>query len=171
MNANQARTECHSRDTRPFELSRSLSVWWAQKICRPGFVFIRVNWPFVSQHESLPFEPRMFEIEDDSDRKCGDSEIVEHLPAFMIRNPVNRLRVDDQLPLHYQIRNILSDQLTLIQHAMPFLLRVSNPAQPKLHAKTILINLLVQPVAPNVQNFNGAANDCVNLSAESIRVY
>jgi hypothetical protein len=46
---------------------------------------------------------------------------------------------------------------------MPFLLRVRNPAQPKLHAKTILINLLVQPAAPNVQNFNRAANDRVNL--------
>src|SRR3954468_21466552 len=170
MNANQAQTECHSRDTRPFELSRSFSVWCAQRI-RPGLVFIRASCPLVSQDKSLPFESRVFEIEDDSHRNCGDSEIVEHLPAFMIRNPVNRLRVDDQLPLHYQIRNILSDQLALIQHAMPFLLRVRNPAQPKLHKDNSHIPSRAAPGPEHSELRWRSQRPRKPLSGGSIRVY
>jgi hypothetical protein len=31
----------------------------------------------------------------------------------MVRDPVNRLRVDDQLPIDHKIGNILSDQFPL----------------------------------------------------------
>jgi hypothetical protein len=68
----------------------------------------------------------------------------------MISDPVDCLRVDDQLVLNDKIRNILSDQFALVQHLMSFLLVVGNTAQAKLHAETIFINLLVQPVSTNV---------------------
>src|SRR6267142_812046 len=76
----------------------------------------------------LPFEPCMLKIENDADRQSSDAEIVEHLPTLKVRNPVDCLGVNDQLLLDDEIGNILSNQLALIQHPMPLLLRVRNTA-------------------------------------------
>ena len=128
----------------------------------PRFAFVRVR-PISGQHESLPFEARVLRIEDYADRKRGDSEVVKHLSPFVVRDPIDCLRVHDQLFLHYEVRNVLSDQFPFIQDAMSLLLGVRNAAQAKLHAQAILINLLMQSMSANVENLDGAANNPIDF--------
>ena len=91
-------------------------------------------------------------------RKTGDAEVIQHLPALMVGNALDRLRVNDQLLLHHKIGDIFSHDLTFIQDAMPLLLRVWDASQPELHTKAVLINLLVQTMSSNVQDFDCAAD-------------
>src|SRR5437764_2820462 len=82
----------------------------------------------------------------------------------MVRNALDRLRVEDQLPLHYKIGDIFSHDLTFIHDPMPLLLRVWNASQPELHTKAVLINLLVQTMSSNVQDFDCAATTAYTSS-------
>lgn len=74
-----------------------------------------------------------------------------------------RLYVDDQLLLDNKIRDILAHQLAFIQYSVSLLLGVRDTAQAKLHPKTILIDLFVQPMSAHVQNLDGAANYSIYL--------
>ena len=105
----------------------------------------------------------MFEIEDDSNRQRSNTEIIQHLYAVVLSDPIDCLCVDDQLLLHNKIRNILPDQLAFVQHAMAFLLGVGDIAQAELNAETILINLFVQAMSANVQDFDRAAHYRIHL--------
>ena len=67
----------------------------------PRFAFVRVR-PISGQHESLASAARVLKIEDYADRKRGDSEVVKHVSAFVVRDPIDCLRVHDQLFLHYE---------------------------------------------------------------------
>src|SRR5207237_10113294 len=91
-------------------------------------------------------------------RKSGDADVVQHLLALMLRNALDRLRVNDQLLLRDKIGYIFSHDLTFIHDAMPLLLRVWDASQPELHTKAVLINLLVQTMSSNVQDFDCAAD-------------
>src|SRR5438874_4137431 len=91
-------------------------------------------------------------------RKTGDAEVIQHLPALMVRNALDRLRVNDQLLLRDKIGNIFPHDLTFIHDPMPLLLRVGDASQPELHTKAVFINLLVQTVSSNVQCFDCAAD-------------
>src|SRR6266403_5911423 len=75
---------------------------------------IRVSSRFFSQDQSLPLQPRVLEVQNNADRKTGDAEVVQHLAALMVRNALDRLRVKDQLLLHYKIGDIFSRDLTFI---------------------------------------------------------
>ena len=75
-------------------------------------MFIRVHSRFLGQDQSLPFEPRMLEVQDHPDRQSGDSEIILHLSSFVICDPLDGLGIHDQFALHRKVRNILSDDLT-----------------------------------------------------------
>src|SRR5882724_12933661 len=66
----------------------------------------------------------MLEVQNNADRKTGDAEVIQHLPALMVRNALDRLRVNDQLLLRDKIGDIFSHDLTFIHDPMPLLLRV-----------------------------------------------
>src|SRR6266480_4181009 len=118
---------------------------------------------FFSQHQSLPLQPRMLEVQNNAAGKTGDAEVIRHLPALMVGNALDRLRVNDQLLLHHKIRDIFSHDLTFIHDAMPLLLRVWDASQPELYTKAVLINLLVQTMSSNVQYFHCAADHCIHF--------
>src|SRR6266480_696177 len=120
--------------------------------------FIRVSSRFFGQHQSLPLQPRVLEVQNNAAAKTGDAEVIQHLPALMVRNAPDRLRVNDQLLLHHKIGDIFSHDLTFIHDPMPLLLRVWDASQPELHTKAVLINLLVQTMSSNVQYFDCAAD-------------
>src|SRR5438270_12039036 len=101
----------------------------------------------------------MLEVQNNVARKTGDAEVIQNLPALMVRNALDRLRVNDQLLLHHKIGDIFSHDLTFIHDPMPLLLRVWDASQPELHTTAVLINLLVQTMSSNVQGFDGAADD------------
>src|SRR5437762_14212514 len=60
------------------------------------------------QHQSLPLQSRVLEVQNNAARKTGDAEVIQHLPALMVRNALDRLRVNDQLLLHHKIGDIFS---------------------------------------------------------------
>src|SRR5207302_2208632 len=105
----------------------------------------------------------VLEVQNNAARKTGDAEVIQHLPAFMVGNALDRLRVDDQLLLHHKIGNILSHDLTFIHDPMPLLLSVWDASQPELHTKAVFINLLVQTMSSNVQDFDCAADYCIHF--------
>src|SRR5438132_13221920 len=103
----------------------------------------------------------MLEVQTNAAMKSGDAEVIQHLPALMVGNALDRLRVNDELLLHHKIGDIFSHDLTFIQDPMPLLLRVWDASQPELHTKAVLINLLVQTMPSNVQYFDCAADHCI----------
>src|SRR5882724_11972783 len=105
----------------------------------------------------------MLEVQNNAAAKTGDAEVIQHLPALMVRNALDRLRVNDQLRLRDKIGDIFSHDLTFIYDAMPLLLRVWDASQPELHTKAVLINLLVQTMSLNVQYFDCAADYRIHL--------
>ena len=105
----------------------------------------------------------MLEIDNDAHGQSSDAKVIEHLSTLMVRNPVDCLGINDQLLLDDEIGNILSNQIAFVQHPMPLLLHARNAAQAKLHAETIFMNLLVQPVSAHIENLKSAADHCVNF--------
>src|SRR4051812_45277244 len=105
----------------------------------------------------------MLEVQNNAARKTGDAEIIQHLPALMVRNALDRLGVNDQLLLHHKIGDIFSHDLTFIHDPMALLLRVWDASPPELHTKAVFINLLVQTMSSNVQYFDCAADYSVHF--------
>src|SRR5207302_11513913 len=99
----------------------------------------------------------MLEVQNNVARKTGDAEVIQHLPALMVRNALDRLRVNDELLLHYKIGDIFSHDLTFIHDPMPFLLSVWDASQAELHTNAVLINLVVQTLSSKLLDFDCAA--------------
>src|SRR5437868_10503786 len=100
----------------------------------------------------------MLEVQNNAAAKTGDAEVIQHLPALMVGNALDRLRVNDELLLQDKIGHIFSHDLTFIHDPMPLLLSGWDASQPELHTKAVFINLLVQTMSSNVQDFHCAAN-------------
>jgi hypothetical protein len=125
------------------------------------------NWRlFASRRGSLVSTSRSHSsraCQNNAAGKTGDAEVIQHLPALMVRNALDRLGVNAQLLLQDKIGDIFSHDLTFIHDLMPLLLRVWDGSQPELHTNAVFINLLVQAMSPNVQYFDCAADYCTHF--------
>ena len=72
-------------------------------------------------HWPLPFKPRVLEIQDQSNLKASNAEVIQHLPAFVIRDALNCFGVHDQAVLDDEIGNVLADNLALYSMRWRFL--------------------------------------------------
>src|SRR5687767_4102922 len=77
-------------------------------------VFIRGFTPSLvrgpeSQDNTLPFQARVLEVQNQPYPQLCDSEVVEHLTTLVICNPLNYFCIDYDRPEYDQIRDKLTD--------------------------------------------------------------
>ena len=78
------------------------------------------------QHHAFPFETGFLEVQEDTDLKTRDSQVVQHLAQFMISDPLDGLYVDHDLAKADQVGDILSNFDVLVDHIERALLLVRN---------------------------------------------
>ncbi len=115
------------------------------------------------QHNTLPFDVSMLEVDNETKLPATHLEVVDHLATFDIRDRIDRLCVDDDLTEANQIRHVDTDDLVLVDNVKTSLLLARNRSQLKLNHKSILIDLLVESMADEIQNFHGAADDTIGF--------
>jgi hypothetical protein len=106
------------------------------------------------EDDPLPFELRLLEVQDEADPELGDSQIIQHQPAFVVTDAINDFGVDDYCVERDQVGNEESDLRAFIIDIKAGLLPEGNSAQLELHYKSVLIRLLYDSVAEPIQNLN-----------------
>lgn len=110
------------------EWNASWPLLWSAQIDLSRFAVAGAHSQFLRRDYPFPFQPRMLKVEDQSDLDPGNSRLIQHLSAFMVRDAVNRFDIHDHPPLDHQIGNVFPDDLAFVEDAMPFPLRVFNAA-------------------------------------------
>ena len=125
-------------------------------------ICVHLWFQFLPRHP-LEFEPRVFKIQDETDPKAGDFEVIDHLALLLVCDFFERLRVNDHLAEHNQVRHVETHGMLFVEHVEPVLLLAGNGLQAELHDERILVNLLVKSVPNLIQNLEGAADDTVRF--------
>src|SRR5204863_2381666 len=76
---------------------------------------------FLLPHHSLPFEARIFEIEEERKLQFGDVQISDHLRDVRLGEPRDHLWIYDDRVIDDQVRNQCTNQLGSIEHWERFL--------------------------------------------------
>ena len=106
----------------------------------------------ATKNDAPILESGMFEIEKETDRETGESEVVEHLSEFVIGNFRNGLCVHDDLVESNEIRNVLTNLCPLVEQWKPLLLATRNLTPLELDDQGILIRFLVKSMANLIMN-------------------
>ena len=118
---------------------------------------------YVYHHYTgLPMTGSFFEIDDETDRHSGDTEVVEHLTAFDIGNAFNGFRIHDNFTVNDKVRYEFSDLYFPPVHGEWFLLLEWYSPMAKFHNEGIFIRLFMQainmiwspiPCSPQIKTF------------------
>ena len=74
----------------------------------------RIHWWFrIGQNNLFPFQSCSAEVKDESDRRSGNSQIIDHPAPFVIGDFRNNLRLNDYGIVGDQIRNVFEDWMTV----------------------------------------------------------
>lgn len=78
----------------------------------------------LGRSESYPAELEfcVFEIDDQTHLKPGGPQIIEHAANFVIRNPINGFRINDDFAENNEIGNVFPDFDFTIVNGKPALL-------------------------------------------------
>lgn len=105
----------------------------------------------------------MLEVDDETKLPASHLEVINHLAAFVIRDRIDGLCIDDDLTEANQIRHVRTDDLVLVDNVKRSLLLTGNRSVPKLNHESILIDLLVESVTDVIQDFHRAADNAMSL--------
>src|SRR6185503_3392511 len=90
------------------------------------------------------FQLGVFEIQNESDRKIRDLEVIKHLSDLVISDPLDGFGVDDHLVERDEVRHKLRDLDSLIEQRKSRLLGKWNGFATELHSQRIFIRLFMK---------------------------
>ena len=64
------------------------------------------------QHNLLPVESRVLEIQDKSRLEAGDLQVVKHLTDMLVANFIHRLHFNNEAMFNFEIGYVVIDMLT-----------------------------------------------------------
>ena len=103
-----------------------------------------------SQDNSLPLWFGPLKIQDHSDTRICDPQIIQHQSLFVVSDPVKHLCIHDDRIKSDQIGNEQANLPALVEHIEGRLLAKRNLPQTKLNDQRIFVWLLDEPVAERV---------------------
>lgn len=108
----------------------------------------------------------MFEIHDQANLKTSHFQIIDHLAALVVRDHLDRLRINNDAFITNQVGHIDPNRGRLVDDIEFLLLFTWDPSQIEFNDESPLINLLVEAVPDLIENLNAAADDLVNFFAK-----
>ena len=76
----------------------------------------------IGKDDAPPFQLGTLEIQEEPNRELRDMKIVDHAAAFVVGDALDRLRVDDDIVICYQVRHGLAHLMFLVQQGKSGLL-------------------------------------------------
>jgi len=117
----------------------------------------------------------MFEVDEKTESKFGDAKIIEHLSAFMIRNPIDDFSVDDYVVVSDEIGGILANFDASVCDGKTLLLGIGDFLVCEFYNKCVFVWFFMKSVSQRVMtsmahpiNWKTAS---LNIIFASIRVH
>jgi hypothetical protein len=101
----------------------------------------------------------VLEVQDQSNWEFGNSQVIQHLPAFVVGDPVNTLGIHHHFPESDQVGSEFADVFALVKHLKSPLLVERNAATFEFHDQGILVKLFVQSMPEFIQHLERTTND------------
>ena len=95
-----------------------------------------------------------FEVQENPYAEFCDPQVVYHPPTFVVGNPVDYLRINDDRSMRNKVRDELADPHAFVGDDKHLLLVEGDPAKLKFDDQRILIDLLCQTMSDRVEDFN-----------------
>ena len=131
-----------------------------------------MNTDVESQDDALPFEGSVFEVQHESDAALRDSEIIQHLAAFVVRDSVYNFYINQNGTKNNKVRDKLPDVHSPKLNGEPALLIERDCVLFEKNSKRILIKLLVQAMPKLVQDLKSEPNNAMRLFPQNqLRIF
>ena len=104
-------------------------------------------WFRIGQDNPLPFQLCSAEVEDEPDWQSSYSQVIDHSTSFVIGNPIDNFRLNDNRIVCDQIRNILTDFSPFVDNVEASLLLTRHSAQSDPNRESVLIRLFMESVS------------------------
>jgi hypothetical protein len=115
------------------------------------------------QGKPLPFQLGVFEIQKETHPELRNAQIIQHLAALMIGNPLYDFCIYNDFAVRDQIRCEFSHAFTFVEHFKATLLVKGNPAALELDDERILVALFIQSMPKFVDHLEGATDDLMRF--------
>ena len=127
-----------------------------------------------SENDSFPLQFGVFEVEQDTNATFCDSQVIEHLPSFVVGDSVNDFRVNDHCLERDEVWREGANDFSSIWNAECRLLFEWNGTMTKLNDQRVLVWLFMETMPNAVEHVDSGAEDLVNFVFEKqllIRVH
>src|SRR5436190_10032256 len=91
-----------------------------------------------SENDAFPFQLRVLEIQNHTGPKLRDSQIVQHLPALHVCDPINHLCIHHDRPECNKVGDKQPDFVPFVEHVEIDLLLKRNVSNSKFNGERIL---------------------------------
>ncbi len=116
-----------------------------------------------SKDNSLPFQASSFEIQDEANTQTGEAKVIQHLSLLVVTNAVDGLGVHHDRSSNDEVRDVNADVDRFVDDIVLGLLFEFDPAQSELYRQRVIVGLLQQTVAENIDHLHCGTNDLLGF--------
>lgn len=145
-------------------LQKACSNWICFKVKHSGgFEDWKLGNAKPLKDDAFPFESGMFEIQDDADSQARNTQVVDHLATFVVRDSVYGFGFDNHTVKGNEVGDVFANMDTPVADFEASLLGDGDSLGFEFHNQSVFVRLFQQSMSQGVQNRDGAAHDAIDF--------